>query len=142
MDIIMGGFIATILNMDANLEKLVNNNRSDSSSLNLDKDNLSNNEDLKNDVGKTIPQVPLSNNQIKIIRLKSVVGSALLVDVKLDDQHFKLENGETKLFDVENGKHTISATFDNDYEKLEFEINNNSKVINVFIKPPIKIQEV
>lgn len=84
----------------------------------------------------------VGNNQLKLIRLKSVVGSALLLDVKVDNQNIKLENGEEKIINVENGKHTVSASFNNDYEKFEFEINNNSKVISIFIKPPLKIQEI
>ena len=85
--------------------------------------------------------IPLSDNQLKIIRLESVVGSAILVDVRLDEQTFQLENGEEKIFNVKNGRHKITAIFNNDDDQLEFDINNNSKVINVFIKPPIKIQE-
>jgi hypothetical protein len=85
--------------------------------------------------------VPLSDNQLKIVRLNSVVGSAILVDIKLDEQVFQLSNGGEKIFNVINGKHKITAYFNNDDDQLEFEINNNSKVINVFIKPPIKIQE-
>ena len=85
--------------------------------------------------------IHLSNNQIKIIRLNSVVGSALLLDVRFNNKSFQLENGEEIVFNAENGKHIISSSFNNDYEKLEFEINNNSKVFNVFIKPPLTIQE-
>jgi hypothetical protein len=85
---------------------------------------------------------PLANNQIKIIRLEAVVGSALLVDVNVDNQNFQLENGEVKIVNLENGKHIISTSFNNDYEELEFVLNNDNKTFNVFIKPPIKIQEV
>jgi hypothetical protein len=86
--------------------------------------------------------IPLSDNQLKIVRLNSVIGSAILVDIKLDEQNFQLENGAEKIFNIKNGKHKITAYFNNDDDQLEFDINNNSKVINVFIKPPIKIQEV
>ena len=99
-------------------------------------------ENTNDETEKSVPVTPLSNNQIKIIRLKSAVGSAILVDIKLDDQTFQIENGGEKIFNVGNGRHKITAFFNDGDDQLEFDINNNSKVINVFIKPPIKIQEV
>jgi len=133
-DIIFGGLVATFLNIDANIEKLLKGNLSLNTNENL--------VDKNNESEKCEPVIPLSNNQLKITRLKGVFGSAILVDIKLDDQTFQLENGGEKIFNVENGRHKITAFFNNENDKLEFDINNNSKVINVFIKPPIKIQEV
>jgi len=99
---------------------------------------LGDNKELK----KSDPVIPLSKNQLKISRLKGVFGSAILVDIRLDDKIFKIENGEEMIFNVGNGRHKLEAYFNNDKDKLEFDINNNSKKINVYIKPPIKIQEV
>jgi len=104
----------------------------------IDKNNDSKNIESKKDEHV----IPLPDNQLKIVRLNSVIGSAILVDIKLDEQIFQLENGAEKIFNIKNGKHKITAYFNNDDDQLEFDINNNSKVINVFIKPPIKIQEV
>ena len=84
----------------------------------------------------------IGNNQIKITRLKSAVGSALLVDIRVDNQSHHLENGEEKVINVENGKHIITASFNNDYEKLEFEINNDKKSFEIIIKPPLKLTMV
>jgi hypothetical protein len=91
---------------------------------------------------KSEPVIPLSKNKLKISRLKSVIGSAILVDIRLDDQTFQIENGGEKIFYIENGRHKIKAYFNDNDDELEFDINNNSKNINVYIKPPIKIQEV
>jgi len=145
--ILSGGLIANFLNMVDNVEKqtaiLMYVYRND-----LPKEVISkivNNKetvDNNNEPSVSTPSIPLANNQLKITRLKGVVGSAILVDIKLDNQVFQLENGEEKIFNIENGKHKITAFFNNDDDKLEFDINNNSKAINVFIKPPIKIQEV
>ena len=86
------------------------------------------------------PTSQLIGNQVKITRLERVVGSALLVDVRVDNKSFQLENGEEINVNVENGKHTISTNFNNDYEKLEFEINNDQKTFEIFIEPPIRIK--
>jgi len=91
---------------------------------------------------KSEPVIPLSKNKLKISRLKSVIGSAILVDIRLDDQTFQIENGGEKIFYIENGRHKIKAYFNDDNDELEFNINNNSKNINVYIEPPIRIQEL
>ncbi|MDR2702310.1 MAG: hypothetical protein LBB72_07760 [Spirochaetaceae bacterium] len=138
-DIVGGGFITTILSIEKNTEEQTALLKKHLGINDISVDNQR--EGKNNESKKSDPVIPLPNNQIKIIRLKSVIGSALLADIRLDNQSFQLENGEEKIIKIENGKHIISASFNNDYDKLEFEINNNSKVFNVFIKPPIKIQE-
>jgi hypothetical protein len=52
-----------------------------------------------------------------------------------------LENGGEEI-KLPNGKHTIMATFDNDFVKKDFEINNNRKIFSVINEPPLKIDEV
>jgi hypothetical protein len=86
--------------------------------------------------------VSLKNNSIKIKRVENVVGSALLVDIRIDSALYQFSNGEEKILPIENGKHTLFVSFDNDYDKLEFEINNNFKEYIIEIKPHIKIIEV
>jgi hypothetical protein len=138
-DIVGGGFITTILSIEKNTEEQTALLKKH---LGINDIPAANQKEGKNNESKkSEPVIPLANNQIKIIRLKNVIGSALLADIRLDNQSFQLENGEEKIVKIENGKHIISASFNNDYDKLEFEINNNNKVFNVFIKPPIKIQE-
>jgi hypothetical protein len=87
--------------------------------------------------------VPLQNKTIKIKRPVNVVGSVLMVDIKIDNiTTFKLSNGEDMVFPVENGKHTILASLDNDYDKIEFEITDNEKEFDIIIRPHIKIIEI
>jgi hypothetical protein len=83
------------------------------------------------------------NKLIKIKRIESVIGSALLVDIKIDEGPlYKFSNGEEKILPIENGQHTLFASFDMNYDKIKFEINNNYKEYNIVIKPPVKIIEV
>jgi hypothetical protein len=85
----------------------------------------------------------VEQNELKIKRVENVVGSALLVNVDIDNQtRFSLENGEEKTVKIQNGNHTILATFDNGYDKKEFEIINTGKIFMINIGPPIKINEV
>ena len=84
---------------------------------------------------KSLDQI--AKNRIRITRLKSVVGSAMLVNIKVDNQSFQLENGEEKIIDLENGEYTISASFNDDHEKLDFKIDNDQKQFEVCIKPPL-----
>lgn len=85
----------------------------------------------------------VQSNELKIIRLNSDAGSALLVNVKIDNEkEISLENGGAEIIKIPNGKHTIKATFNNDIAKMDFEINNNGKVFSIINEPPLKINEV
>jgi hypothetical protein len=53
-----------------------------------------------------------------------------------------LENGEEKILKIQNGKHFISATFGNEYDKKEFEMIDTGKEFIVNIGLPIKINDV
>jgi len=143
-DIIFGGFITTILSIEKNTEEqtALLKKQLGLSDVPFEKQNEGKTEGKKNEAGKSEPLVPLSKNQIRVTRLNSVVGSALVINVSVDNENFLLANGEEKILDIKNGKHVISTFFNNEYEKLEFEIKNNNKAFNVFIKPPLKIQEV
>jgi hypothetical protein len=140
-DIIMGGFIATILNIDKNLEDL-KNNQGQPISQNKKVSSETNNTDEKVNISKQFLKSD-EKNKMKIKRLENVVGSAMLVNINIDkDIRFSLENGEEKNIDISNGKHILIATFDDNLDKREFEINNDSLEIGVIIKPPIKIVDV
>jgi hypothetical protein len=79
-------------------------------------------------------------NTIKIQRIENVVGSAMLVDIKIDDNiNLSLKNGEEKIVDVANGNHTLLATFDNGSDRKSFLIDNDKKSFSIIIEPPVKI---
>jgi hypothetical protein len=85
----------------------------------------------------------VQQNELKIIRLNGVVGSALLVKVKIDNEiAISLENGGKEIVKIPNGKHTITATFDNDIVKKDFEIDNNGKIFSIIIEPSLRIDEI
>jgi hypothetical protein len=85
---------------------------------------------------------PLSNNQVKFFRLRNNFGSTMLLDIKVDDKKFQLENGEEKTIDMQNGTHTCSVSFNDDYDKFDFEVENNSTAINILTGPPLKVEIV
>jgi hypothetical protein len=86
--------------------------------------------------------VSAKKNMIKIKRIENVFGSALSTGIRIDNEiTYRFFNGEVKIFPIENGKHILFASFNDDYDKLEFEINNNFKAFNIVIKPHIKIIE-
>jgi hypothetical protein len=96
---------------------------------------------IKNE--KNVQSYDVKTNEVKIIRLKSVVGSALLINVRIDNEkEISLENGGTETIKMQNGKHTITAAFNNDFVRMDFEINNNGKVFSIIYSPPLKINEI
>jgi len=79
-------------------------------------------------------------NELKIVRLNDTFGSGILLEVIIDNEmKFTIKNGEEKIVKISNGKHIIKVSRDNDYDKKEFEINNNGKIFSIVIGPPIKI---
>jgi hypothetical protein len=109
----------------------------------LNEQNVLLNNPTKENVIEPPPSPPLENNQLKIIRSKSDFGSALLVDVKIDNQKHQLENGEEIIIsNIENGKHTIAVFFNDSDVRLEFEINNDNKTFTILMGNPIKIEVV
>ena len=83
------------------------------------------------------------DHQIIIRRVKSNFGTAVAVDLVIDEQpNLQLFNEEEKTVAIANGKHIIVAKYYNDTCKVEFEINNNTRKIDVFVEPKLKIEMV
>jgi hypothetical protein len=104
-------------------------------------------EESPKSVEEQIPSIKndedVQQNELKIIRLKRIVGSSVLVDVKIDNEiSISLEDGGQKIVKIANGKHTITAISDNDIVRKDFEINNDGKIFSIIIEPPLKINEV
>jgi len=145
IDIIGGGFITTILSIEKNTEEQTT----------LLKKHLGINDIPVDTYKKIIDETPEkaseklkvtiedSKNKLAIKRLINDFGSALLVNVNIDGKNsFVLENGEEKIIDISNGKHFIDAAFNNDFDKKEFDIDNNGKVFTIITRPSLKIMEV
>jgi uncharacterized membrane protein required for colicin V production len=132
LDILLCGYIATILNMDKKLEE--------QNELLMQQINLS-----------------CKNGKIILKRISSDKDTDKSINISIDDkQKIHLSNGEEKTIDLEGGNHKIFAEYDdgttytyNEYtfsnaEKAEakFTINNNVKNINISIDPELKIEIV
>jgi len=126
-DIILGGFIATILNMDKNLEKIV---RGDSS---LDSD-----EELveKQKEGKIENEIINDNGnnagKIKLIveRGHNVICSAIPFEVFIDKRKvFSIENAARVVDFLDNGSHSIYASLDYNTQSETINFNTDSSEI-------------
>ena len=148
IDIIGGGFITTILSIEKNTEEqtaLLKKSLGIADNLGISETSkalgMADNPGISN-TDKPL-DTTLANNKINIRRLENVIGSVLLVDVSIDNtMKFQLANGEEKILDIENGKHTIVVSCDNEFDTQDFEMDTEGKKFNVFIKPPVKIETV
>jgi hypothetical protein len=114
----MGGFIATILNMGANLEKLTKGN------LSPDSNDESDNERKEVKIEEVINNNGDNTGKIKITveRGNNVICSAMPFEIFIDKKKaFSIENASRVIDFVDNGSHSIYASLD---------YNTQSEVVN------------
>ena len=151
--ILSGGLIANFLNMVDNINKqtklqkqlLIHFGLSENiiDEIIGSRDNEKQEKPVEQQISEIQSEKNINQNELKIIRLTSKFGSGIALDVSIDDnEKFFIKNGEEKIINISNGKHIIKVFRDNDYDKQEFEINNNGKIFSILIGPPIKIKEI
>ncbi|MDR3259366.1 MAG: hypothetical protein LBT51_07140 [Fusobacteriaceae bacterium] len=94
----------------------------------------------------TIKGLKASSNRTPneiIIQVFEVTGLfEAYIDINIDNEFpFSLGKGSEKIINIPNGKHIISATWDNSSSKKEFEINNDGKLFTITIGTPPRIKE-
>ena len=161
--VIAGGLVATLLNIDYNIEKMkkyVIKEDSSGSSLFWKKCPFCAEEIKKEAVvckfcGKdipvlddkqklstdnTTPQSATSEGNLKIRRIKSDSGTFTLVDIFIDGKlSFSLLNGEEKVVEIAKGKHEILVKNTKDTCNIEFEIANDKKEVSILTEPKLKL---
>jgi len=121
IDIVGGGLIATIINMDTNLEKLTKRNLSPDSN----DESINEKKELKTENKIIINNNDVDNTgKIKIIveRVNNKICSAMPLEIFIDKKKaFLIENASKVIDFVDNGSHSIYASLD---------YNTQSEVVN------------
>jgi hypothetical protein len=137
-NIVVGGFIATLLNIDKNIELVKKNFVHSRDDIQDKNENIP----IDEQINELKNSSTIGNNQLKIKRLQNTFGSSLLANVDIDNRtRFDLENGEEKVMDIQNGKHSICISVGLETIKQDFDINNNGKILSIYLKP-LKVLDI